>query len=63
MATLTADNKGRITLGLPAREGWLWTNETALRAVRDGLNQVADRKLAKGPNLEADAKLVAKLNN
>jgi hypothetical protein len=46
---------------IPEREAWLYENAEALNAVREGLAQARAGKLTEGPNIDADAKLAAKL--
>lgn len=46
---------------IPEREAWLYENPEALAAVRSGLAHARAGKLTKGPDLDADAKLVAEL--
>ena len=46
---------------IPESEAWLYENPEALAAVRSGLAHARAGKLTKGPELDADAKLVAEL--
>ncbi|MGK2955126.1 MAG: hypothetical protein ACSLFI_05580 [Solirubrobacterales bacterium] len=34
---------------IPVREAWLWENEAALNAVREGIEQAASGELSSGP--------------
>lgn len=48
---------------IPEREMWLQTNKQAMAAVRKGLAQAASGKFSKTPpDLDADAKLAARLD-
>jgi hypothetical protein len=48
---------------IPEREAWLYENPAALAAVRRGLAQIRAGEVSPGPDLEADAKLVAELED
>lgn len=51
-------------VAIPAREAWLYQNETALDLVRKGLSEARKREFAKSPpDLDADEKLVKKLED
>lgn len=51
-------------VAIPAKEAWLYKNETALELVRKGLAQAKKRQFAKSPpDLDADAELVKKLED
>ena len=51
------DTEVRITLArvIPEREAWLYANPKAKALVRKGLAQARARRLAKAPDLAADA--------
>ena len=62
----TNPNQIVITLArvIPEREAWLYNNQSALNSVRQGLAQAAEGKLLKaGPDLDADAALIAELDD
>ncbi len=44
---------------VPAREAWLFKNPAALRAVVEGLEDAKARRFAEPPDLDADEKLLA----
>ena len=48
---------------IPEREAWLYKNPVALAAVRKGLEQLRAGEVTSGPDLEADAKWVAELED
>jgi hypothetical protein len=48
---------------IPESEAWLYDNPKALNAVRTGLAQARTGKLAKGPDLDADAKVANELED
>ena len=49
-------------VAIPAKEAWLYENETALNLVRKGLAEAKRRQFAKSPpDLDADAALMKKL--
>ena len=48
---------------IPEREAWLYENRTALAAVRKGLAQARAGQLNRGPDLDADAALIAQLED
>jgi hypothetical protein len=48
---------------IPEHEAWLYENHHALAAVRRGLAQARARKLVEAPDLDADGKLAAKLQD
>src|SRR5437870_100318 len=48
---------------IPEREAWLYDNPEALAAVRTGLAQAREGKVSKGPDLDADNELVARLED
>jgi hypothetical protein len=54
----------RLARVIPERESWLYDNKSALAAVRRGLQQAADGKLAqKAPDLKAAALLAEQLQD
>ncbi len=54
----------RLARVIPEREAWLYDNKGALSAVRRGLRQAADGKLArKGPDMKSAAALVEQLQD
>ncbi len=55
----------RVTLArvIPEREAWLYENPGAKASVLQGLSQAKSRRLATGPNLNADAKLAGALQD
>jgi hypothetical protein len=48
---------------IPEQEAWLYQNQEARQAVRTGLNQAGKKEFVRGPDLAADAKLVAQLDD
>jgi hypothetical protein len=54
----------RLARVIPEREAWLYDNKGALAAVRRGLRQATDGKLArKGPDMKSAAALVEQLQD
>jgi hypothetical protein len=53
--------KGRIVSD-KSIEGWIWKNKRALVMVQEGLDEAAQRRHAKPPNLAAATKLAAKIS-
>jgi hypothetical protein len=49
---------------IPAREAWLFKNEKALHLVRQGLAEAREGRFSKTPpDLEADARLIAEMED
>ena len=48
---------------IPEREAWLYENRTALAAVRKGLAQARAGQVNRSPDLDADAALIAQLED
>jgi hypothetical protein len=48
---------------IPESEAWLYDNAVALASVRKGLSQARRGQLSKGPDLDADEKLAAALED
>ncbi len=46
---------------IPERESWLYRNPEALAAVRSGLSQAREGEITKGPDLDADSELAARM--
>ena len=54
----------RLARLIPEREAWLYENQSALAAVRQGLDEARKGKVAKTPpNLKVAAKLAARLED
>jgi hypothetical protein len=53
----------KLVRAVPEDEAWLYENPKALAAVRAGLGQAREGRLAPGPNLAADEKLARKLKD
>jgi len=53
----------RPAVTVPANEAWLWKNKKALAMVQAGLEQARKRQFVPGPNLTADAKLIARMKD
>ncbi len=52
----------KLAVAIPAREAWLYENQTALNLVRRGLAQAQEGKFSKSPpDLVADAELAGEL--
>ncbi|MDZ4754545.1 MAG: hypothetical protein SGJ11_08615 [Phycisphaerae bacterium] len=51
----------RRTVVIPASEAWLYENPKALKSVRKGLAEAKARKLTRGPDMSAGAKLAKEL--
>lgn len=51
----------KLVRAIPEDEAWLYENPKALAAVRAGLRQAREGKLARGPDLAGDAKLAGRL--
>ncbi len=65
MTTKPTDSKGRIALApaVPQREAWLHKNSKAKAAVLRGLEEAKAGKMTKSPDLEADARLMKRLDD
>lgn len=51
----------KLVRAVPEDEAWLYENPKALASVRNGLRQAREGRVAGGPNLVADRKLVREL--
>jgi len=53
----------RPAVTVPANEAWLWKNKKALSMVQQGLEESRRGLSVRGPDLAADAKLIARMRD
>jgi hypothetical protein len=53
----------RPAVTVPANEAWLWKNKKALAMVMQGIADAKAGRFVPGPDLKADAKLIARMKD